>query len=217
MVFARNLKLSFSFFCSYPATCSETGTRKVCIQNLQTKENSTNQRIRIYNPKGQVISVEFNVDSFDHGAIVCHPRLSNIVFSPDEQMIAYVAEQKIAGGSFFKGPEDRRLKLGTKFEFEFSEGWGEQLEPSNHTCICVLTLRKGCKPVIIELPDRTLVRPFWIDDQTIGFVGYKEPPKRLRLFSCYNRVNFFLILKVRPHSKKRFFKNHSKTFTPASF
>lgn len=135
-----------------------------------------------------MISVWFDVDSFDHGPIVSDSVLGNITFSPDERKIVYVAENKPPGGSFFKEPGDRRARRGTKFEF--SEGWGEQLELFNHTCVCVLTLERGCKPMIIELPDQTLARPFWIDNQTIGFVGYKESPNRLRLISCFNRVKF---------------------------
>ena len=75
-------------------------------------------------------------------------------------------------------------------EYEYKQDWGEQFDGLAHTCLCVLTLTPELKLKIIELPDKTLGKPFWIDNETIGFIAYQESPKRLGLKFCFNRVGF---------------------------
>lgn len=120
--------------------------------------------------------------------MVYDSRLGNIEFSPDERRIVYVAEKKITEESFFKKPEDETNDETVGTRFEFNEACGEQLELLNQTCVCVLTIQENCKSKIIELPYRTLARPFWIDNQAIGFVGYKKPSRSLRMVSGLNPV-----------------------------
>ena len=127
------------------------------------------------------------------------------MFSPDGRKIAYIAEKNMTGGSFFEQNESEgQRSRGTMFEF--NEDWGEQME-INHTCVFVLTLQQGCKPAVIDLPDESCTRPFWINNQKLGFVSYKESPKRLRLFSCLNRVSlskdFRNMLKVSTRDRRR--------------
>ena len=144
-----------------------------------------------------------DVDSTKHGAICLASRLAGLAFSPSEQQLLYVAEKKVKSESYFKDAklfkedEKKPAKDAEKSkdepvkgnEYEYKEEWGEQLEGLRHTCICILTIEPEYKLRVIELPDQTLGQPFWIDEQTIGFVGYQEAPKRLGMVFCFNRVS----------------------------
>lgn len=114
-----------------------------------------------------------------------------------------MAEKKVERKSYFKesdlfkddstkdAKKDDTKKDDTKGnEYEYKQDWGEQFDGLAHTCICVLTLKPELKLKIIELPDKTLGKPFWIDNETIGFIAYQENPKRLGLIYCFNRVGF---------------------------
>ena len=154
-----------------------------------------------------------DVDSTKHGAICLKGRLPGLAFSPSEKQLLYVAEKKVKNESFFKDaklfkedekkpakdekprdeskPKEEPVKGG---EYEWKQEWGEQLEGLSHTCVCILTIEPEYKLRIIELPNLSLGQPFWIDKQTIGFVGYQEAPKRLGLVFCLNRVTSLLII-----------------------
>jgi acylaminoacyl-peptidase len=142
-----------------------------------------------------------DVDSTKHGAICLYSGLSSFQFSPDESQLLYVADKKIKTESYFKESNLFKEKIDEKDEkskdekvkgneYEWKQDWGEQLEGIKHTCVCILTLSKDneYKLKIIELPNLSLAQPFWIDNQTIGFIAYQESPKRLGLIYCSNRV-----------------------------
>lgn len=144
-----------------------------------------------------------DVDSTKHGAICLKGRLPSLAFSPSEKQLLYVAEKKDKKESFFKDtklfkedekkpakdepkPNDEPPAKGG--EYEWKQEWGEQLVGLSHTCVCILTIEPEYKLRIIELPELSLGQAFWIDEQTIGFVGYQEAPKRLGMIFCFNRV-----------------------------
>ena len=139
------------------------------------------------------------MDSTKHGAVCLVSQLAGLSFSPSEKQLLYVAEKKVKSEGYFKDAKlfkddekkptnDEKEKPEKGDEYEWKQEWGEQLVGLRHTCICILTLEPEYKLRIIELPDRTLGQPFWIDEQTIGFIGYQEAPKRLGLIFCRNRV-----------------------------
>ena len=187
---------------------SESGHRRVCISKSAGKESggtngSSGQRLDVWDLNRNTILNSIDVDSTKHGAVCLAGQVAGLSFSPSEKQVLYVAEKKVKSESYFKDPklfkddekkptikDDKPKEEPTKGnEYEWKQEWGDQMEGLRHTCVCILTLEPEYKLRIIELPDLTLAQPFWIDEQTIGFIGLQEAPKRLGLVFCWNRVS----------------------------
>ena len=197
-----------------------SGHRRICISKSAGKESGKNgadssgQRLDVWDLNQNTILNSIDVDSTKHGAVCLDGRLAVLSFSPSEKQVMYVAEKKVKSESYFKDAklfkdetkppaDDKKPKEEpTKGnEHEWKQGWGEQMEGLRHTCVCILTIEPEYKLRIIELPDLTLGKPFWIDEQTIGFIGYQEAPRRLGLIFCFNRVSYLYKCKLAPNDQ----------------
>ncbi|KAI1305802.1 Acylamino-acid-releasing enzyme [Halotydeus destructor] len=143
------------------------------------------QYLDIWNSRSKIQVI--NLSSLDaHGEI--ETGFGNLSFSPDESSLLYVAEAKRPRTeSFFKNNlnGDSTPKLYGS-EYLYKQDWGEGSPGVIHTVACVLRLA-DLKITVIDVPNYSASECFWITSAKVGFLGWKEFPKRIGLVYTANR------------------------------
>uniref|UniRef100_A0AAV1UZW8 Acylamino-acid-releasing enzyme n=1 Tax=Peronospora matthiolae TaxID=2874970 RepID=A0AAV1UZW8_9STRA len=146
---------------------------------------------------GNQLKWTFQAPKTLHGAIYLGEREGGIVWSHDEETIAYVAEKKSADCPAFwnqgNAPEGEKdevdsARRGVKFEYE--DDWGEQYEGKKTASIFLATLATGKIREVKGVPENVTCADvaFVPGDNELVFTGTRtDNPKRLGIIYCYNR------------------------------
>ena len=168
------------------------------------------QFLEIWNQITKIKSIE--IESIEeHSSLVLDPIFSNILWSPDGKRLLYVAEYKPpkAQSYFKKTPKKSETTSadnntrGQEFIHRFAnnclflkvlkiipfcrDDWGEGFDGVVHTILVVLDVENDFKIRTIEMNGYSLGQPFWIANESLGFVGWAENPRRLGITYCINR------------------------------
>ena len=155
--------------------------------------------MEIWNEKIKLKSINIDNDKI-HGKVLLFANYSCLEWSPNETSLLYLSETLVPSQGFFSvdsldNEKTKKKEFGN--EYLFKEEWGEQLEGWSHSSVCVLnTLNGAFKPKVIEKPGITFAEPFWITENKIGFIGWKEEPRRLGLIFCPIRRNYLYTVDI---------------------
>ncbi|RWS16723.1 acylamino-acid-releasing enzyme-like isoform X1, partial [Dinothrombium tinctorium] len=174
------------------------------------KNNKENQKLKsyieIWNKNSKIKSLTSETLEKYHGQIYLNSEFGALEWSPNERSLLYVSEHKVPKSeSYFKEQEgdcngEKEVSKGT--EYAFKEEWGETFEGIHHTCVCIMDTEEKYKVRTIEMENLSLAQAFWIDDDKIGFIAWKEEPQRLGLVYCINRQSYLYCCNIRDETLK---------------
>lgn len=197
---------------------SKSGSKTAIIRMKDGKDGKKETQVM------DILSDTQKIKSIDldfleaHDKIIMKPPFGSFLWSPCESFVAYVAEHKPRKtGSFFKpikpDPIDDEVSRDKKSdgpipgeENVFREDWGESLDGVVHPVIVVLNV-DTTEYQVVEIPGYSLSQPFFIksssdgDKLRIGFVSWKEEPRRLGIIYCTNRSSVIQAVTVDTSSK----------------
>lgn len=175
---------------------SSSGTKKAVLRQTVEKGEKV-QYLEIWNSRSKIKTIPVK-DLKSHGKIYDDGEFGCLSWSPNEELLLYVAETKQPKyESFFERNascdtgDSVAESLGEKVEkgeqHLFREDWGEALVGKHHSVVCVLDVNTGHVKVFPLGDNISAGQAIWICDKTVVCVGWQEDPRRLGLKYCTNR------------------------------
>ncbi|XP_053654592.2 acylamino-acid-releasing enzyme isoform X1 [Cherax quadricarinatus] len=156
---------------------------------VTSEKNQEEQQVIVLNQDSSMKTFDLKA-SEKHGKVYSDGEFGCLEWSPDEKMLAYVAEKKQPKPtSFMTLPKSSGEKEDSRGqEFTFRDEWGEQLVSKHQSVVCILNVQSGeikCHDLTDQLcPGQLVWAPGGSGIFGVAFLG---KPYRLGLIYCHNR------------------------------